>query len=82
MAKKVLQLTQASKVWGPVKYCRIIFRGYFLFYSLAKHAKLSKKQIRVGKSKKKKILTKNVCGATVTILVKKSSIFQKIVRKN
>ena len=53
MAKKVLQLTQASNVWGPVKYCKIIFRGYFLFYSLVNHAKLSKKQIRVGKNKKK-----------------------------
>ena len=52
MAKKVLQLTQASNVWGPVKYCKIIFRGYFLFYSLVNHAKLSKKQIRVGKNKK------------------------------
>ena len=53
MAKKVLQLTQASNVWGPVNYCKIIFRGYFLFYSLVNHAKLSKKQIRVGKNKKK-----------------------------
>ena len=41
-----------------------------------------KNKLEWVKTRKQIFLTKNVRGATVTILVKKSSIFQKIVRKN